>query len=149
MNIVLTPQPINNPIHDNSQLIQTDVKMQETVKDYTAAGVREKDIFSLQECVTCKERRYQDRSSDGGVSMQSPTHLSPEEAGYAVRAHENEHAFREAAKAEEEGRDVVSNTIRIFTSCCPECGKTYVSGGETRTVTVSKCDENQSMDFSV
>ena len=149
MNIAITPQTINNPVNENTQLIQTDVKMQDTVKENTAAGVREKDIFSLQECSTCKERRYQDRSGDGGVSMQTPTKLSPSEAGSAVRAHENEHAFRESAKASAENRDIVSNTIRIFTSCCPECGKTYVSGGETRTVTASKPDEHQSMDFSV
>ncbi|MCL2699401.1 MAG: hypothetical protein FWE68_03730 [Defluviitaleaceae bacterium] len=87
------------------------------------------------ECVTCAERTYQDRSDDPGVSMQTPTNLSPEEAAGAVMAHEREHQVREAAKAEEEGREVLSNEIQIFTSVCPECGKTYVSGGKTTTVT--------------
>ena len=95
-------------------------------------SIRSEDI----QCETCETRTYQDRSNDSGVSMQMPTRLSPTEAASAVIAHEREHQVREAAKAEAEGRDVVSNEIRIFTSRCPECGRKYVSGGETRTVTV-------------
>ncbi|MEQ8174336.1 MAG: hypothetical protein ABRQ26_04625 [Syntrophomonadaceae bacterium] len=69
--------------------------------------------------------------------MKSPTHLSSAEAGAAVSAHENEHVVREQAEAAEEDREVVAESVRIFTATCPECGKTYVSGGET-TVTTRK-----------
>ena len=143
MNLGITPV---NPQYQNfnqQSMMQTDPRMQNIVREHTAAGVREKSLNRIKDCETCKNRTYQDKSSDGGVSMQSPTRLSPEQAGSAVRAHEREHASREAARAQEEGREVISNDIRIFTAICPECGKTYVSGGETRTVTAKHKDEQQ------
>jgi hypothetical protein len=103
-----------------------------------ASGVRQKNVLGAEECQTCKNRRYQDGSNDPGVSFKAPTKLSPDEAASAVFAHEREHVTREATKANDEGREVVSSDIRIFTAVCPECGKVYVSGGETRTVTKAK-----------
>ena len=87
------------------------------------------------ECQTCKERKYQDGSNDPGVSFKAPGHISPESAGAVVMAHEQEHVANEQANASKEGGKVVSQSVRIFTSVCPECGKVYVSGGETRTTT--------------
>lgn len=87
---------------------------------------------SAKECQTCKKRKYQD-GSDEMVSFKSATHLSPESAGSAVRAHEQEHvsnAYKEAAM--QNGR-VVSAAVSIHTAVCPECGRTYVSGGTTST----------------
>ena len=46
---------------------------------------------------------------------------------------ENQEYFRKKAKREE--RKVVSQSVSIHTDICPECGKVYVSGGTTRTVT--------------
>ena len=100
-------------------------------------------VASNGECATCSNRRYQDSSGDPVVSFKAPTKLSPGQAASAVYAHEREHYTREAAKASEENREVVSNSIRIFTDICPECGRVYVSGGETRTVTKQK-QENAS-----
>jgi hypothetical protein len=94
-------------------------------------------LDALVQCETCDNRRYQDQSDDGGVSMQNPTRLGPREAAAAVIDHEREHQGREAVRAREEGREVISNEIRIFVARCPECGIKYVSGGETRTVTTS------------
>ena len=108
-----------------------------------AAGTQSAKISGPEECQTCSNRRYQDGSNDPGVSMKSPTNLTPSQAATAVYAHEREHYTRNAAKAEEEGREVLSNTIRVFTAVCPECGKVYVSGGETNTVT-RKVKENES-----
>lgn len=87
------------------------------------------------ECETCKRRQYQDGSDDPGVSFKTPTHISPDQAGNAVRSHEQEHVSREQAKAEREGRKVISQSVSIHTAVCPECGRVYVSGGTTRTVT--------------
>lgn len=87
------------------------------------------------ECQTCKNRQYQDGSDDPGVSFKTATKLSPDEAATAVRSHEQEHVVRERAKAQREGRKVVSQSVTIHTSVCPECGRVYVSGGVTRTVT--------------
>jgi hypothetical protein len=95
------------------------------------------------ECKTCSERRYQDGSDDSGVSFQSPTKVSPQAAASAVRSHEQEHVTRNAAKAEREGKIAHSN-VAIHTAVCPECGKTYVSGGTTTTTFSDdpKKDEN-------
>lgn len=92
----------------------------------------------VKDCETCKNRKYQDGSDDPGVSMKAPTHLNPQDAASAVSAHEQEHVVREQAKAAEEGREVVMQTVAIHTDVCPECGRLYVSGGVTQTVTRKK-----------
>ncbi len=92
------------------------------------------------ECQTCEERKYQDGSDDMGVSYQTPTNIKPEQAASAVRGHEMEHVYREQAKADREGRKVVSQSVTMHTGICPECGKAYVSGGTTRTVTKADTD---------
>lgn len=96
-------------------------------------------------CQTCKNRRYQDRSDDPGVSFKSAAKAKGD-AGTAVRSHEQEHVTRDRAEAEREGREVVSQNVRIKTDVCPECGKTYVAGGETTTVTRAKQPDSR---FSV
>lgn len=88
-------------------------------------------------CQTCEKRKYQDESDDMGVSFQSPTKIAPEQVAAAVRGHENEHVVREQAKAQQEGRRVVSQSVTLHTDICPECGKVYISGGTTRTVTAA------------
>lgn len=87
------------------------------------------------ECQTCEQRKYQDGSDDPGVSFKTASHIAPEQAASAVRGHEMEHVGREQAKAKREERKVVSQSVSIHTDICPECGKVYVSGGTTRTVT--------------
>lgn len=87
---------------------------------------------SPAECETCKNRKYQD-GSDEMVSFKSATHISPSAAGAAVRSHEQEHvsnAYRDAAM--NNGR-VLRASVTIHTSVCPECGRSYVSGGTTNT----------------
>lgn len=91
----------------------------------------------LQECQTCKNRKYVDQSDDPTVSFQTPTNISPESAAAAVAGHEGEHIRNEQANAERDGRRVLSQSVIMHTSICPECGRVYVSGGEARTVTVS------------
>ena len=99
------------------------------------------EVMEEGECQTCKERKYQDGSDDPGVSFKTPTNISPEQAASAVRGHENEHVVREQAKARQDGRRVVSQSVTYHTDICPECGKVYVAGGETRTVTKSNTDK--------
>lgn len=102
------------------------------------------EVMEEGECQTCKERKYQDGSDDPGVSFKTPTNIAPEQAASAVRGHENEHVVREQAKAQREDRKVVSQSVTYHTSICPECGKVYVSGGTTRTVT--RADNSQQAD---
>lgn len=94
-------------------------------------------------CETCEKRKYQDGSDDAGVSFKTPTRLSPDQAASAVRGHEQEHVVREQAKAEREDREVVSQKVTLHTDICPECGRVYVSGGVTETVTASKPQQPQ------
>ena len=102
------------------------------------------EVMEEGECQTCKERKYQDGSDDPGVSFKTPTNIAPEQAASAVRGHENEHVVREQAKARQDDRKVVSQSVTYHTDICPECGKAYVSGGTTRTVT--KANESQQAD---
>lgn len=87
---------------------------------------------SPAECETCKERKYQD-GSDEMVSFKTAQHISPTEAGTKVRAHEQEHVANAYEKAAKDGGKVLQASVSIHTAICPECGRTYISGGETNT----------------
>ena len=88
---------------------------------------------SPAECETCKNRKYQDGSNEGNVSFKSAAHVSPEAAGPAVRAHEGEHVANAYSKAKQGGGKVLQASVAIHTAVCPECGRVYVSGGDTTT----------------
>ncbi|MDR1572402.1 MAG: hypothetical protein LBS32_07750 [Clostridiales Family XIII bacterium] len=96
---------------------------------------KKKQQGAEQECQTCKNRKYKDVSDDPSVSFQTPTKLSPGEAEGAVRAHERQHVSHERSEAERESREVVSQNVVIHYAVCPECGKVYIAGGTTTTVT--------------
>jgi hypothetical protein len=85
-----------------------------------------------RECQTCKNRKYQD-GSDEMVSFKSPAHIDPQFAGGAVRAHEQEHVSNAYTKAAEKGGKVLSAAVTIHMAVCPECGRSFVSGGTTHT----------------
>lgn len=95
------------------------------------------EVAEEAECQTCKERKYQDGSDDPGVSFKTAAHIAPEQAQSVVRGHEMEHVVRERAKAEREDRRVVGQSVTYQTAICPECGRVYVAGGTTRTVTMA------------
>ena len=101
-----------------------------------------------QECQTCRNRKYVDRSNDPGVSFQSPTSVSPAAAEGAVRAHEQEHVSHEQAKAAEQDRRVVFQAVSIQYGICPECGRSFVAGGTTTTVTRAEAQPGAIIDGS-
>ncbi len=101
------------------------------------------------ECETCKNRKYQDESDDPGVSFKSAAKIGKGGAEAAVRGHEYEHVNRNQAKADREGKDVVYQSVVIKHGICPECGDTYVAGGETTTVTRDKPQEHTDERFNV
>ncbi len=140
--------PVNNQTIANNQntinnerQVAFNPEIKNHVENKTSAGIQKKDINKINDCKTCSERKYQDVSNDGGVSFQSPTKLAPSQAATAVAGHEREHFTREQTKADMEGKEVVQNEIKIKNSICPECGKVYVSGGETTTTTKTKPSE--------
>jgi hypothetical protein len=95
------------------------------------------------ECQTCKRRKFQDVSNDPSVSFKAPTSIAPGAEAYAVAAHENQHVSHERGKAMREGKEVVYQSVQIHTAVCPECGRVYVSGGKTTTVTRQKADPQE------
>lgn len=101
--------------------------------DEKAADMKRR--FDSFECQTCKNRRYQDQSDDSGVSFQTASHIDPSAAYSAVRSHENEHVARNKTQAEQHGQKIAYQTVTINRAICPECGRSYVSGGVTHTVT--------------
>ncbi|RQD72539.1 MAG: hypothetical protein D5S00_00610 [Tindallia sp. MSAO_Bac2] len=112
------------------------------VKKPEAATGEQPDILAgKHECETCENRKYKDDSDDPSVSFQTPTAISPEQAPAAVLAHEYEHVRNEQAKADREGREVVYQSVVLHGGICPDCGKPYISGGETRTVTRGSVNE--------
>lgn len=83
-------------------------------------------------CETCANRKYQD-GSDEMVSFKSPSHISPTQAPAAVMSHEQEHVQNAYSKASKGNGKVLQASVQIHTSICPECGRSYVSGGTTTT----------------
>lgn len=87
---------------------------------------------SPAECETCSNRKYQD-GSDEMVSYKAASHISPESSASKVRAHEQEHVSNAYAKAAKGGGKVLAANVTLKTAVCPECGRSYVSGGTTAT----------------
>jgi hypothetical protein len=96
------------------------------------------EIGEVGECQTCANRKYVDGSDDPSVSFKSPTRLDPHRAAASVYSHEREHVSHERAAAEREDRKILRQSVSIHTGICPECGRVYVSGGETVTVSAKK-----------
>lgn len=97
---------------------------------------------SPSECRTCKERKYQDGSNESDVSFKAPGHISPQASAGTVRAHEMQHVSNAYEKAAKNDGKVISATVTLRTEICPECGTSYVAGGETRTSIAYSAEEN-------
>ena len=114
----------------------------ESGKSSDSPGVEGKgSVSGSYECQTCQRRKYKDVSDDSTVSFQTPTRLTPGAAESQVRAHEMQHVTHEQARADKQERKVVSQSVAIHYDVCSECGRSYVSGGTTTTVT--KADASQ------
>lgn len=88
---------------------------------------------SKSECQTCKQRTYVDGSNESNVSFKAPGHISPEASASVVSAHEAEHVANAKHEGNKEGNQLISASVSLKVSICPECGRSYVSGGTTRT----------------
>lgn len=85
------------------------------------------------ECSTCASRKYVDGSNEMNVSFKSPGHISPQASAGMVKAHEMQHVGNAYSKASKDNGKVLQATVSLDYSRCPECGRSYVSGGETVT----------------
>ena len=93
------------------------------------------------ECQTCENRKYQDGSNEM-VSFKSAQHISPMASASRVRAHEQEHVSNAFSKAEQNNGKVIQASVTLKTAVCPECGRTYVAGGQTTTKIKYQNEEN-------
>lgn len=121
MNLSMNTNMSTNPVYPN------------TDSEYSANGFKKvgSDEDS-KECETCKNRKYVD-GSDEMVSFKSAARIAPEAAATRVRSHEQEHVSNAYKDAAQNNGKVLSASVRIKTDVCPECGRSYIAGGETAT----------------
>lgn len=86
------------------------------------------------ECQTCKNRTYVDGSDEGNVSFKAPGHIAPEASAGTVMAHEQQHVSNAQRIGSKPENKLISATVSLKTAICPECGRSYVAGGTTRTL---------------
>jgi hypothetical protein len=123
------------PIYNNKDTENEDVKKDDTKKN---------GRVDKEECQTCKNRKYVDGSNESDVSFKSPAHINPNNAASVVMGHEQEHMANAIAEGSADNKELVSASITLKTSVCPECGRTYVSGGVTHT-TIRTTQESASV----
>lgn len=105
----------------------------ENLNPYLEKMIKEQLEPEDGECETCENRKYVDGSNEGNVSFKSAQTISPESAASRVLAHEYEHVRNAMREDQKEDAELVSVSVSLKTAICPECGKSYVAGGETRT----------------
>lgn len=115
-----------NPYSDQSQKVTTIRNPGESME--VAPGRKS----SPAECQTCKNRKYKD-GSDEMVSFKTPAHISPQSSAARVMSHEMEHVSNAYKKAAQGNGQVLQASVSLQTEICPECGRSYVAGGTTRT----------------
>jgi hypothetical protein len=103
-------------------------------EDVSPARLRQLKRSGQVECETCKNRKYQDGSNESDVSFKSPGHISPSASASTVMAHEQQHVANAYEKEADKNAKVISASVQIKTSVCPECGRSYVSDGQTNTM---------------
>lgn len=135
----MTISPLNNAYGSYDRIGASDGRLHGLGGDSRDAsgrnglpGIDGKQDGSDGECQTCKNRKYQD-GSDEMVSFKSAQHISPESAASRVRAHEQEHVSNAYSKAAKENGKVLQASVSVRLAVCPECGRSYVAGGTTRT----------------
>ena len=103
-------------------------------KEQDSAGVTAMKKAGAVECETCASRKYQDGSNEGDVSFKAPGHIDPGASAAVVMSHEQEHVANAYEKAEKGNGQVIRASVRLETAVCPECGRSYISGGVTNTM---------------
>ncbi|MBE6072580.1 MAG: hypothetical protein E7208_11570 [Clostridium butyricum] len=132
---------ISNPYQYQPYNFQKNLNVSSHSSDMTVnSNTSSKEVQTGEACQTCNERKYLDGSDDPSVSFKTAGHIDPEDSASVVKSHEMEHVANEQASAKSKGKEVVSQSVALHTSVCPECGKTYVSGGTTKTTTKSETE---------
>jgi hypothetical protein len=103
-------------------------------KEMSSAQIKALKREGVIECKECATRKYRDGSNESNVSFKAAAHISPSSSASKVMAHEQEHVGNAYAKAAKGNGEVVNASVTLKTAICPECGKSYVSGGVTHTM---------------
>ena len=135
---------IDNNISANISASKNSVE--ELTKIYGEKKLKQMGVI---ECATCANRTYVDGSDDPGVSFKTPGKIDPASSAVVVMGHEQEHVSNNKAEAESKGREVVQSSVSLTNAICPECGRVYVAGGTTRTVTKAKNDNGYGVDANL
>lgn len=90
-------------------------------------------IKGAARCETCENRKYVDGSNESDVSFKTPGVIKPEESYAKVSSHERQHVSNAVSKGQKPGARLISVSVSLQMSTCPECGKRYVSGGLTES----------------
>ncbi len=125
-----------NPGVSNVSPVSASTGVDTASKVETSGGAK-----GATECQTCENRKYQDGSNEM-VSFKSAQHISPMASASRVRAHEQEHVSNAFTKASQDNGKVLQASVTLKTAVCPECGRTYVAGGETTTKIKYENEEN-------
>ena len=130
------PEPFSNAeterINKNPFQKAEDVEDARNIMKNNASEKLRKRL-GFEKCETCAEREYVDGSNENDVSFKTPAHIDPSAAASAVSAHERMHVANAIQEGNKPDAKLVSVSVSLHTSICPECGRVYVSGGETRT----------------
>lgn len=106
----------------------------------TDAQIKAMKRSGAMECSTCANRSYVDGSNEMDVSFKAPGHIAPQASTGKVMAHEMEHVGNAYERASRNNGKVMQASVTLDYARCPECGRSYVAGGET--VTAIKYQEN-------
>ncbi len=106
----------------------------------------QEEINKPKECQTCKNRKYQDGSDESDVSFKTPAHIAPENSAAMVMRHEQEHVANARQEGAKDNKQLISATVSLKIGVCPECGRTYVAGGQTNTTIKTTYDETNPYD---
>ncbi len=107
--------------------------VQSSKEEPSAAEIKAMKRSGQVKCETCSTRMYQDGSNESDVSFKAPGHISPQSSASTVMAHEQQHVANAYQKAGSGNGQVVGATVSLKMATCPECGRSYVAGGQTNT----------------
>lgn len=117
----------------------------ETEEKLSASQIKAMKHSGQMKCETCSERKYQDGSNETDVSFKAPGHISPSASAATVMSHEREHVSNAFQSAGKNNGQVMAATVSLKHEICPECGRSYVSGGQTNTMIKYQKDSPYSM----
>ena len=130
-----------NGVNDMNRNVSVNVTGVDT-QDISPARLKAMKRSGQVECETCANREYKDGSDETNVSFKSAAHIDPSAAAAKVMAHEQEHVSNAFKKAATDGGKVLQASVSLKTAICPECGTSYVAGGETTTKISYTNEEN-------